>query len=247
MKTEKGEKEAMAVNAHAVIQAIVRALEEPPARARQVRKPVITISRAIGSGGDYVARSVAGRLGIELYDAEIIGGIASEANVSASLMQTLNEKLDAVDAWIYSAVFGKHVSRDEYVHFLSTVIRGLYHTGGVIVGRGGHVILAGRDVLRVRIVGSVEACATRISEEDGTSYAEAKRKVQDSVKKRGKFIWDMFHSRYNEPTNFDLVINTDYFRRLDDVVELLLLAIRARGLDRKWSPPQQLAAAKSAT
>jgi len=109
------------------------------------------------------------------------------------------------------------------------------------------VILAGRDVLRVRIVGSVEACATRISEEEGTSYAEAKRKVQDSVKKRGKFIWDMFHSRYNEPTNFDLVINTDYFRRLDDVVELLLLATRARGLDRKWSPPQQFAAAKSGT
>lgn len=237
----------MAVNAHAVIQAIVRALEEPPARARQVRKPVITISRTIGSGGDYVARSVAGRLGIELYDAEIISGIASEANVSASLMQTLNEKLDAVDAWIYSAVFGKHVSRDEYVHFLSTVIRGLYHTGGVIVGRGGHVILAGRDVLRVRVVGSVEACATRISEDEGTSYAEAKRKVQDSIKKRGKFIWDMFHSRYNEPTNFDLVINTDYFRRLDDVVELLLMAVRARGLDRKWSPPPQVAAAKSGT
>jgi len=233
----------MAVNAHAVIQAIVRALEEPPARARQIRKPVITISRTIGSGGDYVARSVADRLGIELYGSEIINGIAAEANVSTSLMQTLNEKLDAVDAWIYSAVFGKHVSRDEYVHFLSTVIRGLYHTGGVVVGRGGHVILAGRDVLRVRIVGSVEACATRISEQDGTSYAEAKRKVQESNKRRGKFIWDLFHSRYNDPTNFDLVVNTDYFRRLDDVVEMIMMAVRARGLDRKWAPAQQPAAA----
>ena len=36
-----------------------------------------------------------------------------------SLIEALNE-LDAVDAWIYSAVFGKHVSRDQYVHFLST-------------------------------------------------------------------------------------------------------------------------------
>ncbi|MCU0837179.1 MAG: cytidylate kinase-like family protein [Rhodospirillales bacterium] len=228
----------MAVNAQAVIQAIVRALEEPPARARQVRKPVITVSRTIGSGGDYIARTVADRLGIELYGAEIISGIATEANVSPHLMQSLTERLDAIDAWIYSAVFGKHVSRDEYVHFLSTVVRGLYHTGGVIVGRGSHVILAGRDVLRVRIVGSVEACATRISEQDGTSYAEAKRKVQESNKRRGKFIWDLFHSRYNDPTNFDLIVNTDYFRKLDDVVELVLMAVRARGLDRKWTAPQ---------
>ena len=235
----------MVVNAQAVIQAIVRALEEPPARIRQVRKPVITISRTLGSGGDYIARSVADRLGIELYGEDIINGIATEANVSASLMQTLNEKLDAVDAWIYSAVFGKHVSRDEYVHFLSTVIRGLYHTGGVIVGRGGHVILAGRDVLRVRIVGSVEACATRISEQESIGYAEAKRKVQENMKHRGKFIWDLFHSRYNDPTNFDLVVNTDYFRRLDDVIELVLMAMHARGLDRKWTGPQQVTAAKT--
>lgn len=223
----------MAGNAHAVIQAIIRALEEPPARTRPVRKPVVTISRTIGSGGDYVARAVADRLGVEVFDSGIINAIATEANVSPSLMTSLTERLDAIDAWIYSAVFGKHVSRDEYVHFLSTVVRGLYHAGGVIVGRGGHVVLAGRDVLRVRIVGSVEACATRISEQDGTSYAEAKRKVQESNKRRGKFIWDLFHSRYNDPTNFDLVINTDYFRKLDDVVELVLLAGRARGLERR--------------
>ena len=71
--------------------------------------------------------------------------------------------------------------------------------------------------------------------------------MQEVSKRRGKFVWDLFHSRYNDPTNFDLVVNTDYFRRLDDVVELILMAVRARGLDRKWSPPQQaqVAAAKT--
>ncbi|HRW59726.1 MAG TPA: cytidylate kinase-like family protein [Defluviicoccus sp.] len=228
----------MAIDAQAVIQAIVRALEEPPTRARQARKPVITVSRTLGSGGDVIARAVSERMGIELYGSEIITAIATEANVSSTLIEALNEKLDAVDAWIYSAVFGKHVSRDEYVHFLSTVIRGLYHTGGVIIGRGGHVILAGRDVLRVRIVGSVEACATRISEDEGISYAEAKRKVQDNNKRRGKFIWDLFHSRYNDPTNFDMIVNTDYFRKFDDVVEMIVMAARARGLDRKLHSTQ---------
>ncbi len=223
----------MAGNAQGVIEAIVRALEQPPTTAKHVRKPVISMSRMLGSGGDKIAEAVAERLNVTCYDKEIINGIAAEANVSSNLMENLTEKLDAVDAWIYSAVFGKHVSRDEYAHFLSVVIRGLYHTGGVIVGRGGHVVLGGRDVLRVRIVGSVEACATRLSEQQGTSYAEAKREVQNSNKRRGKFVWDMFHSRYNDPTNFDLIINTDYFRRPDDVVEIVLHAVRARGLDRQ--------------
>jgi len=222
----------MTVSSQGVIQAIVKALEEPPVKGRRVRKPVITMSRTSGSGGDYVAESLAQKLGLEVYDSEIINGVAAEANVSTSLMRDMTEKLDAVDAWVYSSVFGKNVSRSEYVRFLSTVIRGLYHAGGVIVGRGGHVILAGRDVLRVRIVGSIEACATRLSEKEGITYAEAKKEIQASNRRKGKFIWDMFHSRYNDPTNFDLIINTDYYRRLDDVVEVALQAVRARGFDR---------------
>lgn len=222
----------MSVSSQGVIQAIVKALEEPPVKGRRVRKPVITLSRTSGSGGDYVAERLARQLGLEVYDSEIINGVAAEANVSTSLMRDMTEKLDAVDAWVYSSVFGKNVSRSEYVRFLSTVIRGLYHAGGVIVGRGGHVILAGRDILRVRVVGSIEACATRLSEQEAITYAEAKKEIQASNRRKGKFIWDMFHSRYNDPTNFDLIINTDYFRRLDDVVEVVLQAAHARGFDR---------------
>jgi len=221
----------------AVIQAIIRAVEEKPVGIARPRVPVITISRTIGSGGDDIAEQVADRLGVELYGAEILDAIARGANVSKTLIQNLNEKMDATDAWVYSALFGKHVSRDEYVRFLITVVRGLYHAGGVIMGRGGHVILQGRKALRVRIVGSVEACAGRIAEQDGTSYIDAKRKVIESNKRRGKFIWNLFESRYNNPTNYDLVINTDQFRDLSDAVEIILLAVQALNLDQREDRP----------
>jgi len=221
----------------AVIQAIIRAVEEKPVGIARPRVPVITISRTIGSGGDDIAEQVADRLGVELYGAEILDAIARGANVSKTLIQNLNEKMDATDAWVYSALFGKHVSRDEYVRFLITVVRGLYHAGGVIMGRGGHVILQGRKALRVRIVGSVEACAGRIAEQDGTSYIDAKRKVIESNKRRGKFIWNLFESRYNNPTNYDLVINTDQFRDLSDAVEIILLAVQALNLDQRENRP----------
>jgi len=221
----------------AVIQAVIRAVEEKPVGIARPRVPVITISRTIGSGGDDIAEQVADRLGVELYGAEILDAIAHGANVSKTLIQNLNEKMDATDAWVYSALFGKHVSRDEYVRFLITVVRGLYHAGGVIMGRGGHVILQGRKALRVRIVGSVEACAGRIAEQDGTSYIDAKRKVIESNKRRGKFIWNLFESRYNNPTNYDLVINTDQFRDFSDAVEIILLAVQALNLDQREDRP----------
>lgn len=227
----------MAVDAQAVINAMIRSMEGPPHEAERVIKPVITVSRTLGSGGDTVARALADRLGLGCYDREILDGIAAEANVSKSLIERLTEKLDAVDSWVYSVVFGKHVSRDEYARFLTTIIRGLYHTGGVICGRAGHVILAGRDILRVRIVGSVEACASRLSEERGISYTEAKGIVEDTNKRRERFMWEVFHARYDDATSFDLIINTDNLRKVEDGVEIVLTAIKARGLDKPRRVP----------
>jgi cytidylate kinase len=220
----------MAVNAQAVIDAMIRAMEEPPHEARQPRRPVITVSRSTASRGDSVARALAGRLGLECYDREILEGIAAEAGVSSQLLERLTEKLDAVDSWVYSAVFGKRVTRGEYVKIVTSMIRGLYHTGGVIVGRGAHVILAGRDILRVRIVGSLEACASRLSEEEGISYSEAKNRIQETNARREKFMWEVFQSRYDDATNFDIIVNTDGFRRDDAVVDILVEALRGRGL-----------------
>jgi cytidylate kinase len=220
----------MAVNAQAVIDAMIRAMEEPPHEARQPRQPVITVSRSTASRGDSIARALADRLGLECYDREILEGIAAEAGVSSTLVERLTEKLDAVDSWIYSAVFGKRVTRTEYLKFLTAMIRGLYHTGGVIVGRGAHVILAGRDILRVRIVGSLEVCASRLSEEEGVSYSEAKNRIQENNARREKFMWEVFQSRYDDATNFDIIVNTDGFRRDDAVVDILVEALRGRGL-----------------
>jgi cytidylate kinase len=220
----------MAVNAQAVIDAMIRALEAPPHEARRLRRPVITISRSMASRGDAIARALAERLGTECYDREILEGIAAEAGVSSSLLKRLTEGLDAVDSWVYSAVFGKRVTRTEYVKFVTTMIRGLYHTGGVIVGRGGHIILAGRDILRVRIVGSVEVCASRLSEEEGIGYTEAKSRIEESIARREKFMWEVFHLRYDDATAFDLIVNTDGFRHDADVVEVIVAALRGRGL-----------------
>ena len=224
----------MALGVQSVVRAIVRAgANHEKKGGKKTRKPVVTISRVIGSGGYHVAHALAKRLGVECYGKEILDTIADTAHVDADLMKKLHEVVGrSSDSWLYSLVFGQNVRRDDYHRALVTTIRGLYLKGGVILGRGSHVVLAGRDVLRVRIIGSVDACAKRISEQDGISLTQAKKKVRDSNRRRGEFLWTMFRSRLNDPLNYDLIINTDNFSSHEQVVDVIVHSLGAMGLDR---------------
>lgn len=223
----------MSIDAQGVVRAFVRAAEAGHERAaRESHKPTIIISRTMGSGGDAVARILGARLGLEVYGAEILDTVARQAEVDKTLLASLNEyAVTPADAWLYAAFFGKNVSRDDYLHHLVATVRGLERMGGVILGRGAYIILENRPALRVRITGSVDACARRVAEEDGIAFDAAREKVRDSNHRRGKFVWDLFHRRLNDPTNFDLVINTDKLVSMEPAVDLVVDMLRATGFD----------------
>lgn len=222
------------VDEQAVIRALTKASEAAPdLELGKPRAPVITLSRTMGAGGDDIGMALSKKLGIPCYSREVLDKVAKEAKVNQSLMNKLHERLTrSSDAWLYSAVFGHAVTRDDYLHRLVTTVRGLYQSGGIIMGRGANVILSGRDVLRIRVTGSVEACAKRLCMECGIELDEAKRRVRDSNRARGKFMWDVFKVRANDPTNYDLIINTDRFADYAQVVEIIAQALRYMGLDQ---------------
>jgi cytidylate kinase len=223
----------MSIDSQGVVRAFVKAAEAGVEReVETVRLPTVIVSRTIGSWGDKVAAAVAKKLGVEVYGSEILDSVAKQAKVDKKLLSSLNEVAgQPSDAWLYATFFGKNVSRDDYLNHLVATVRGVQRMGGVILGRGAYIILENKPVLRVRITGSVDVCAKRIAEEDGSSLDDATRKVRESNKKRGKFVWDMFHRRLNDPTNFDLVINTDKFAGIDPAVDIILTAMKAAGLD----------------
>lgn len=219
-------------------QAVIRALTQAAEAKEETttggpRAPVITISRTMGSGGNEIGQLVAQELGLPCYCHEVLDNVAKEAKVHESLMNQLHERLTkASDAWLYSAVFGKNVTKDDYLHRLVTTVRGLYQSGGVIMGRGANVILAGRDVLRVRVTGSVKACAKRLAMQEGLELDDARKKVRASNKARGEFTWKMFKKRCNDPTNYDITINTDHFRDYSHAAEIIIQAAKSMGLDK---------------
>ena len=63
-------------------------------------KIIITVGREYGSGGRFVAKLVADKLGIKFYDKELIALSAQESNMSEKVIEDLDEK--AAERFFYA-------------------------------------------------------------------------------------------------------------------------------------------------
>ncbi|KAF0146326.1 MAG: hypothetical protein FD153_156 [Rhodospirillaceae bacterium] len=220
----------MSSNVHNALQAMITAVSVPSKSGAGgcPEHPVVAIARDHGAGGEIIGAMLAQRLGVRLYDRVILEKIAERLKADPDSVRALDEGVGrARELWLYRMVTGIDLSPGTYRRHLVNVILSLAKIGGVLCGRGAHVVLSSSTALRLRITGSPQVCAERIATEENVSIEEALRRIEEVNHNRGKFVWDMFQSRLNDPTQFDLVINTD---RLDDheqVVEMVVSAYQA--------------------
>lgn len=216
------------INTMAFLRSLV---EEKFAKSTPAKpKPLVALSRDRGAGGVEIAQLLAEKLGVDVYDKELLDAVAKSAGTDPYLMAELDEKVAHLrNAWVMSLLTNQIVLNDDYRNHLVNVVLGLVPKGGIIVGRGAHLILAGQPMLRLRIVGSPEVCARRLAEREKISGEEAKKQVEIANHERGKFVWEHFRSRLNDPIHFDLMINTDHIPPAK-AAELALEAMKAQGL-----------------
>ena len=194
--------------------------------------PVVAMYRDYGAGGDHIARRLAKMLNVKIYDQEILDSVANAAMVDKELMAELDDKVrHDKSVWVRGLFTTNTAYPEAYRHHLVNVMLGIAKTGGIIMGRGGHIILSDRHVFRVRVIGSTERCAERIAKRESMSLESARVKVERIKKERGEFLWDMFHERANDASLFDLVINTDKFDSTRAAADLILIAMDSMGFD----------------
>lgn len=195
--------------------------------------PVITISRQAGSGGRTLATALAERFDLALQDHSIVGRIARDKNLEASLVDQLDEKsINQAELWI-RGVFNKRIFlKDEYHKALVSVITRLAARGGVIfLGRGAHLVLGTKATLRVRVVAEPATRLARIMDRTGLSRPEARALLAETDRNREEFIHKVFKVDAMDPGNFDLVLNSDRTKPecLLEIVSLALLGARTEG------------------
>ena len=195
---------------------------------RHPKKPVITISRDYGSGGDIIAHRLSQRLEIPLYDEEVLKEIALRLQDDPAIVKMLDEGFGrAKDMWLYRLFSGRDIGPDVYRDTLVKVVMSLGRVGGVLVGRGAHVILHEACALRVRITGTPEICARRMAGQGHGSLEAQLEKTLEVNHQRGKFVWDVFNSRLSDASQFDININTDRMADFEDVVGMLEVMAKA--------------------
>lgn len=173
---------------------------------------VITISREYGAGGHSVGCEVAKRLGIEIYDEDIIRGAAKEAGLDEEFIRQAEEKVSGLEAFLRGITPISYEQKDAIFEVESKVITGFAKQGPcVILGRCGDAVLheAGIETLDVFLYADADHKEARIAELLGESSRSAVRKAIKTVESSRR----SYYSYYTEKTwgdyrNYDLMLDT---------------------------------------
>jgi cytidylate kinase len=189
---------------------------------------VITISREPGSGGSEIARKLAQDLKMDLVGAQIIQKIAESADISAKLIESLDEKqITRRDDWISSLIETRHLWVDDYLRHLTKVIGTFGKQGNfIIVGRGAQYILPPEDTFRLRFIADMETKILNVMRDFGSSSEDSEKYIIKTDSDRRAYLRKYFNADVTNPSDYDMVINTGKLG-IDGSVEAVKAAFAA--------------------
>ncbi|RJP93427.1 MAG: cytidylate kinase-like family protein [Desulfobacteraceae bacterium] len=188
---------------------------------------VITISRESGSGGTLMAAKLARDLEFDLFHREVIQEMAESANISARIVETLDEKgLSVLEDSIAAMIRDRHLWPDEFMRHLLKVVGTLgKHGRAVIVGRGAQYILPFDQTLKVRVIAPLALRIYNVAHELDIEEGEAEKMILKTDADRRSFSRKYFYADVSEPLQYDLIINTARVS-VDAGVEVVKSALR---------------------
>jgi cytidylate kinase len=177
---------------------------------------LITISRSAGSGGEEIARRVSETLNLELYDDSKLQQAAIDIGIPTEALKSLDEKAPGF--------FDRILSRkpEMYLDLMEAVVYDVAHKGkGVILGHGSQILL--RDfgcALHVYVHATGASRLKNIMEQKGLSKDAAEKYIRKTDSQQRGFFRFAFHMDWNDPSLYDLIINTEKMG-IDSAVKLI--------------------------
>ena len=180
-----------------------------------MKKLIITIGRQFGSGGKAVVDELGRRLGIPVYDNELITKAAQESGFSAELFVQSDEKKRFFSLTsIFTSNFGgdsdNYMSDKNLFNIQCSTIRNIAEQGSaVIVGRCSDYVL--RDsgcTLDVFLTSSDEVRAARIMEREGLTKEKALELMERRDKARADYYNYYTFGNWGVASTYDLCLDS---------------------------------------
>ena len=165
---------------------------------------VITISRQLGSAGDYIVGMVVSMLSYKLVNKHSVIAEAQRRGVIGP------GTVDGRDEGKPPILERFHMGKSRAVYAMRSILREAAVKGNaVVVGRGGNMELREcTSVFNVRIIADLKTRISRIREENGVDRTQAIRMIKQSDKERSKYVKHFFLVDISDPGLYDIVINT---------------------------------------
>ncbi len=205
------------------------------------KKVIITIGRQYGSGGAEVGKKLGKKLGIEVYDKEILKMTSNESGIRESYFHLADER--AGKKLLYKIIqsmipedtspsLGSDVmSADNLFRFQSSVIRKLAgEQSCIFIGRCAEHVLSGEEnLVRVFIRADMDARIARIREKGYYEEDEIPKNIKRMDKERRDYHHYYTGKDWESLDNYDLILDSTKIGT-DGCVECIINYLEVRGL-----------------
>lgn len=198
-----------------------------------MKKNIITISRQFGSGGRTVGRLIAEKLGVPLFDKELVNQIAVESGFVPKFVEENGEHSPGKSLLSYAfapqgvpGVMNGLSTADFLWNIQCSAILQIADQGPcVIVGRNSDYILKDRpDAFHVFVYADLDFRADRIVRLYGESEKSPEARLQEKDKRRRVNYQHYTGRNWGASENYDICINTSTVgveRAADIIVSLI--------------------------
>ncbi len=189
--------------------------------------PCIALSRLPHSGAGELGHIVADKLEFGFFGIEIVEHMAQELGIQRQMIALLDEHVrNVIDRYVADSFRRKAVTESTYLRQLLRTLTTLGEGGGaVILGRGSPYVLRPERTLRVLVVASRPYRLARLAAAGQLGEKKAEEQLEREDAERLEFIDHHFGVNPDDPTLYDLVVNTETLG-LDGASALVVDALR---------------------
>lgn len=194
------------------------------------KKFVITIGREFGAEGHEIGKELAERLGINMYDKDLLSMAAEKSGIDRDTLASTEERV--VNRFLEPYVplgFNGETVADRVFKIQSQIIRELAdHESCVIIGRLADYILRDeKNCIRVFIFAPLEDRMKRIAKKHSISEEAAKKLIKrmDTARKNYYSYYSNGKAKWSSKDGKDILLNRECYD-VDGCVDILEMMIK---------------------